>query len=309
MKIVTCAKPFIDIDGFACCVAYAELLQLQGEEAYAVSTSKWNESITKTIHSWGAPLKTSYEPKQTDSFAIVDISDPQYFDALVDVERVEEIIDHHPGLEEFWENKIRDKAHIEFVGAASTLVCEHWKNAGLFEKMSPLSARLLLTGMLDNTLNFKAHITTERDKKAYADLFEKADLPKDWPALYFGECQQAIEANLPEAIRNDTKTLQILGVTEKMKVGQLAVWDAKQLIQKTKEVFVETMSAAGPVWFMNLISITEGKSYFLSPHKEVQEFLSSVLGIHFQEDKAEAARLWLRKEIVKTALEKGVFKK
>ena len=56
-------------------------------------------------------------------------------------------------------------------------------------------------------------------------------------------------------------------------------------------------------WILNIISITEGKSYFLCPDPKLQEPFMKLLDIQFQENQAAADRLWLRKEISKAAQE------
>jgi inorganic pyrophosphatase/exopolyphosphatase len=65
-------------------------------------------------------------------------------------------------------------------------------------EMGQASARLLMCGILDNTLNFGAKITTERDRRAYQELSKIADLPEDWPAQYFAACQAGIVHDLPQ---------------------------------------------------------------------------------------------------------------
>jgi nanoRNase/pAp phosphatase (c-di-AMP/oligoRNAs hydrolase) len=162
MRLVTSGSAYVDIDAYAGCVAYAELLQTHQEDAQAVSTAPLNESISETVHSWHAPLLTltEYNPSEDDTFTLIDVSDPSYFDKIVDIDRVDEVIDHHPGFEKHWQGLIGDKSDIEFIGAACTLVYERWRAAGQLGRMSVLSARLLICGILDNTLNFGAQPTT-----------------------------------------------------------------------------------------------------------------------------------------------------
>jgi inorganic pyrophosphatase/manganese-dependent inorganic pyrophosphatase len=45
MKIITSGASYLDIDAYACCIAYAELLNLQGIPARAVSSAKPNASV------------------------------------------------------------------------------------------------------------------------------------------------------------------------------------------------------------------------------------------------------------------------
>lgn len=299
MKIVTSGAPYMDIDAYAGCVAYAELLQAQGFEARAVSTAPLNESISETVRSWRAPLYTSHESSQADTYALIDISDPEYFDTMVVLDRVDTIIDHHTGFEEYWRERIGDKAYIEFIGAACTLVYEHWKQAGLLNKMSVTSARLLVYGILDNTLNFGAKVTTPRDSEAYDDLLTRADLPADWTAQYFRECQRTILSDITRAIRNDTKTLSFKSFEQPVAVGQLTAWDSTEVLSKHQATMQKTLASVRPDWFMNLISVSERKSYFVTDNIEVQKWLTGLLGVQFDGTIAIADRLWLRKEILK----------
>ncbi len=299
MRIITAGAAFLDIDAYAGCIAYAELLQLQGIPAAAVSTAPLNESITKTVQSWGAQLLTSYTPQANDTYTLIDVSDPAHFDTFVAVDRVDTVLDHHPGFEQFWQERIGAGTDIDFIGAACTLVFEHWQAAGLAKQMSTTSARLLVCGILDNTLHFGAKITTERDHAAYKALLPLADLPDDWPAQYFGECEAAILADVVTAVRHDTKILTFNGYDQPLSFGQLAVWNTGQVLDTYADSIADTLSVIRPDWFMNLISISERKSYFITTNPAVQAWLSQLLGLQFNGSVAVADRLWLRKEVIK----------
>lgn len=177
MKIVTSGLSFLDIDAYAGCIAYAELLNLQGHQALAFSSAIMNESISKTVRQWNAPFAQNYTPNNDDTFILMDVSEPQFIEKKADINRVEEVIDHHIGYEAFWHERIGDKANIEFIGAACTQVYELWVRAGLLDRISETSARLLICGILDNTLNFKANVSTQRDRLAYEQLSKIANLP------------------------------------------------------------------------------------------------------------------------------------
>lgn len=298
MKIVTAGSRYVDIDAYACMIAKSELCNLLGEETIPVSTTVLNESITPTILSWGSPLQTSYQPAGDDIFGIVDITDPDFLDGTVDISRVVEIVDHHSGYEKDWQDRIGAKAHIEPVGAASTLVFEQWQSSSRVAEMSELSARLLLTGILDNTLNFGASLTTERDHQAYKTLLSMVHLPTNWPEQYFGECQQLIEADLPAAILHDAQS-NFAKLPET--AAQLLVWDASTLLNKRHAELTKALNAMSETWFVNLISLKEGQSYILVSDQSNQAQLAKLMGLTFQNGTAPAGRLWLRKEIVKAA--------
>lgn len=303
MQIVTSGQPFLDIDGYASCIALAELLRLQGKEAIACSSARFNAGITATVQAWGGELKVDYTPTANDTFIVVDVSEPEYFDAMVDLERVVEVIDHRPGFEAYWQNKIGKSADIDFVGAACTIVFERWQNAGLLDQMSKTSARVLICGILDNTLNLGAKITTQRDTLALSKLTQLAQLPHNWPEHYFTECQTSMLSNLQQSIVDDSKVMQFPSQQHKTNIGQLALWDAQDFIQSHKNTLQEVLAAKQIPWFMNLIDIRSGKSVFVCQDLDLKPWLAELLGITFVDDVATADRMWLRKEIMKQALD------
>ncbi|HXH26803.1 MAG TPA: DHH family phosphoesterase [Candidatus Acidoferrum sp.] len=302
MKIITSGKPYIDIDAYAGIISYAELLNLQGQPAIAYSSSVPNESVPPAILAWKTPLVTEYVLQPGDTFALVDISSPDQFDPLVEVERVATVIDHHTGHEQFWLEKLGpDHAHIEFVGSACTLIYELWRDSGLLGQISELSARLMIAAILDNTLNFKAHLTLQRDHDAHQALLSLAHLPQDWAATYFSQCQEVITENLERAIRNDTKVVDKPIIPHYPTCfGQLVVWDAQPVLAQLPTIR-STLAGMKADWAMNLVSIHEGKSYFIADDPDVQAALANITGVSFDESLAQADRLWLRKEIVKQA--------
>lgn len=306
MKIVTSGPEYVDVDAYGGCVAYAELLGLQGEAAQAMSTAPINESITSSVRAWHAPFETSYEPNPNDEFAVIDVSDPEFFDPSVDVDRVTEIIDHHPGFEDFWKSKIGDEAHIDFIGAACTLVYERWLDAKKLDDMSTLSARLLLVGIIDNTLDLKIGITTERDRDAYNVLTEKAQLPEGWKAQYFHEYAQAIEADMRTALKNDLKKLpDVLEPALPRVIGQIVVWegDGPEFIERHIADMRTVFEPISRDWGMNVICVPDNKSYIVAQNLASQVKLSKVMGIDFKDYTAPTERLWLRKEILKAGQE------
>lgn len=305
MKIVTSGAKYIDIDAYAGCIAYAELLQLKGEDALAVCTAPLNESVSDTVRSWNAQIKNVYEPSENDEYILIDVSEPEQFDKIVKLEKVSEVIDHHPGLESYWQEKIGDKAIIDFIGAACTLVYESWVKSGLLGKMSVTSARLLICGILDNTLNFGAKVTTPRDIEAYNELLKIAELPDNFTVQYFTECQNAILQDLIIAIQNDTKILSFRTFGQQISVGQLVVWDGSNILADSQNIIKETLLVIKPDWFMNLVNVGEGKSYFITENASVQNWLEKLLKVSFSNNVAVADHLWLRKEIIKQDIEQS----
>lgn len=300
MRIITSGAHYIDIDAYAGCIAYAELLRELGQPAQAVGEATLNQSVPPILREWQTDFKTVYTPSSDDTFTLIDVSESEYFESFVDQSRIDEVIDHHPGFEEYWKERIGGHAIIEHVGAACTQIFEKWEQAGILGQMSRTSARLLMCGILDNTLNFGAKITTERDRRAYDELRNIADLPEDWPAQYFIACQAEIVSDLPQAVQDDTKAKHGLKTfSDTLAIGQLAIWDGAELAAHSFGTFKRTLSANKPLWFMNLISIKDGRSYFVTDEPTVQVWLAELLNIEFDGNVAAADRMWLRKEILK----------
>lgn len=301
MKIVTSGLTFLDIDAYGGCIAYAELLRLQGVAAVAFSSATINESVTKTILSWRVDFVDAYTKNDEDTFVLIDVSEPEYLEKHVDIDRVEEVIDHHVGFEEFWKARLsKEKVNIEFIGAACTQVYEKWVASDLLNSMSETSARLLIAGILDNTLNFKASVTTSRDIAAYESLLKIANLSSNWIAQYFSECQESIFSDIQIALKNDTKMMKFHNINvNSIAFGQLVIWDANKAISEYRSDIEQTMGTMSNNWFINVVSINEGNSYFICSNDIVSGWATNILNIHFNNRLAKANRLWLRKEVFK----------
>ncbi len=302
--VVTSGKPYLDIDGYAGCVAYAELLRTQGHTAIAASTSPLNESVPSTLRSLKAEFETDYQSVPNDVFALIDVSDPDHFDRFVNLDHVVEVIDHHVGFEKYWSERPCVKLDVEFIGAACTQIYERWQRAGLLNQMSETSTKLLMAGILDNTLNFGASVTTDRDRTAYKDLRQRTALTDDWPAQYFTECERTILGDFEAAVLNDSKVLKFEMFEHAISVGQLVIWDAGPILNQ-QQAIKRTLQSKKPNWFMNVISLKDRCSYVITDDQQIQVWLSNLLGLEFHRDVAKAGRLWLRKEIIKRDLELG----
>ena len=298
MKIVTSGSKYIDIDAYAGIIAYSNLLRLKGIQAKAVSTAKLNESITSSLLELNTKLD-KYEEKEDDEFIIIDVSNKDYFDEIVKESKIVEVIDHHTGFEEYWERKLGENSKIEFIGSVATLIVEDYEKENLLEKMSKDIAILLMSAILDNTLNFQAKVTNERDKIAYKKLLKIASVNDNYAEKYFLECQQNIERDLKVAIENDTKVEKICDLLPRV-FGQLTLWN-KEFIISNKEIVYETLHHIDKEWMMNLISLEDAKSYIIAEDTNVKVGLERLFNKSFEDDILELENVWLRKEIIKKA--------
>ena len=295
--IITAGSTYLDIDAYACAVAMAELLRLLGEKAIAYSVSPYNYSICDFLIKKG---QIAHElPEGNAEFIIVDVSDPDYIKDSVPLDKVIAVYDHHVGFEEYWENKIGGGAHIEFIGAAATLIWREWKKAGLCDRISADIAKLLIAAILDNTLNLTAKNTTNEDIETFHELCQIAEINDNWRGVYFSAVQKSVEADLKNALFNDIKTVKDNPVLP-YKVGQLCVWDTESVLARLDEIrewFGESKS-----WMVNIIDIKARCSYFLCDEKGYQQKLEKLFNIHFENGVAKTKVSYLRKEIIKKTI-------
>jgi inorganic pyrophosphatase/exopolyphosphatase len=294
---VTPGAAYSDIDGMGCAVAYAELLRAEGKDAHAVLPGRLNDTITTTVRSWKPEFAT--EAPADAKLVLVDVSNPQFIASWRSLDHVIEVYDHHSGAEQFWADRIGERAHIEFIGAACTLIWEQYVKRGHTEKISQTSARLLLTGILSNTLNFNAGLTHKRDRDAFVALKPLAKLPEDWPSGYYHEMEASIMADVKRAVADDTKVVDVPNLKLTVAIGQLELWDASDLLPKYCPEIKEALTRDGHLWFHTSPSISEGRNYLYTTDESVKKLLTRAIGAKFNGDIGHTTRLYLRKEILK----------
>ena len=224
----------------------ALLMRAKGLKARAVSTSIPNASLPPSILAWSTDFSRTYDYNEQDSFIIIDTSSPKHLDKIVRFEKIEAIIDHHLGFEDYWAKKIGEKSQIKFIGAARTLVYEAWEQAGLADQISPTSAKLLTCGILDNTLNFSAKITTQRDREAYDKLISILGFSSDWSQTYFSSCIETILNDIPAALKNDIKLIDFKTLNKQLAAGQITIWDGSDFLNRYRQDICDTLGGMKP---------------------------------------------------------------
>lgn len=296
--IVTAGAHYLDIDAYACMVALAELLQLQGRDAVAWSAASHNYSVCPSLTTSAQILPELPNGWEAHGiYIIVDVSDPEYLQKTIPLDNVVAIFDHHVGFEHYWESRIGETARIEFLGAAATLIYREWKNAKLQDKMSHSTARLLIAAILDNTLNLTSSNTTAEDVDTFRALCAHAGVDEIWCAAYFSEVQAGVEADLRNALQNDTKTLRDNPILPP-KVVQLCVWDAERILCRLPEI----RSWFDGYWMLNLIDLQHRCSWFVCDDPLYQSKIGRLFGVPFEKGVAKTPTPWLRKEIIKKTI-------
>ena len=303
IKIVTSGKSYFDIDGYACCIAYAELINFLNGAGAAIpfTSAPFNYSVSKSVIDLGKKIETpkTFTPGPDAECIVMDVSDPRFFDPITEGKSIVEIFDHHVGFENYWQEKLGAKSKIEFMGCAATLIFEEWEKAKLVSQMSPETAKILTAAILDNTLNLIADVTSQRDITAQKMLCKIGKISEEWCEKFFIECQEEIERDLISAIRKDAKNdCNVPNLPQG--IGQLTLWDAQKLLQKRDEIY-KAMETVSSVWMINIISIKNKKSYFVCNNEEARNKLQKIFAVKFDNDIAILNKAMLRKEIIKQA--------
>jgi nanoRNase/pAp phosphatase (c-di-AMP/oligoRNAs hydrolase) len=299
-KILTAGSTYLDIDAYACAVAMSELLRLQGVNAVAYSNAPCNYSVCDSLTAKGQILREipSDVSEQDASYIIVDVSDPEFLKSSVPLDRVVEVYDHHVGFESYWQEKLGDGAHIEFIGAAATLIYREWKKARFEKKMQPATAHLLIAAILDNTLNLTSTNTTEEDIEVFNDLCAYAGVGDEFRASYFSEVQKNVEADLKNALFGDIKTVRDNSILP-AKVAQLCVWNAESVLERLPEI---RGWFTNEPWMINIIDLAKNCSFFVCDDKSHQEKIARVFDVIFKAGVAQTSLPYLRKQIIKNTL-------
>ena len=293
--ILTAGATYLDIDAYACMVAMTELLRLQGLEAVAWSDAPCNYSVCPSLAEEGQVSKDL--PSEDGQYIIVDVSDPDYLAKTVPLNQIVAVYDHHVGFESYWKERIGEKACIEFIGAAATLIYREWKKACFEDQMTQTCARLLAAAILDNTLNLTSANTTDEDREAFRELCTLAGIEDDWRGFYFSEVQQTVEKDLKNALLGDLKTVRGNMVLPPL-VAQLCVWDAESVLARLSEIRQWFRDRSDP-WMINIIELKHRCNYFVCDDNPYQRKMEDVFGVHFRDGVARTTITYLRKELIK----------
>ena len=294
--IITSGRKYIDIDAYASMMAYRELLKvIDNNNIIASTTATLNQSVPPLILDLKYSLDVPID-NENNEYILLDVSNPDFFDEQVKPSKIIEIIDHHAGFEQHWATYPNIKTQIEFIGSVCTLIYEKIIQSGHIEILDTDLCKLLVAGILDNTLNLKASITTDRDRSAYNELLRLGKVPEDFYKEYFFACETEITKDFEKAIKDDLK-IEKAGILPEV-IGQMIVLNLDNFDQeKMNEIF-----AAYPEWMMNVMLLEEGKSYIYFGGDGVGQRLEQLFDKKCRSDNLLVLdKFLLRKQIMKKA--------
>jgi manganese-dependent inorganic pyrophosphatase len=292
-----------DLDGFACSVALTEFLNKTGQTAVMKVFGKPTVEVEYLLERFGLKIQED-AAVPLDHVVLVDTSEILAIDKSIKPENVIEIIDHR---------KINDaalfknaKVQVEPVGSAATLIAEKYEKTGT--EISIKTATLLYGAIVSNTLNFRANVTTDRDRRMAEWLGGKLELPEQFIEEMFRAKSDVSGVKLGEKIEADFAVFNIGG--QKVGIGQLEITDVKKLIETRKPEIMDILQKLKfqeklDKVFLSCIDLGEEFNAFVALEPATQQALSSILHVSFEQNVAYREGFIMRKEIIPLLKEKS----
>ncbi|MDD5050624.1 MAG: DHH family phosphoesterase [Candidatus Pacebacteria bacterium] len=296
-----------DLDGLSCLFAYTEFLKSQGKNVIAGIIGIPHEEARYVLERFEISSPKAFKnAKKFDEIILLDASVANNLEDTIRPEQVIEIIDHRQVHEA---GKFPNaKAQIELVGAAATLVAEKFMKENIVP--SKESTLLLSSAIISNTFNFKAGVTTDRDREAAKWLHKIAKLPEGfWKELFMAKSDMT-GTKLWEKIEGDF-SWNLLG-GKKVGTAQIEMIGAKALIHERLSEILDYLHRLKKELvldfiFLNAVDLEVGEVFLITDEQDTRDLLEKILGIHFVGNIARKGEFIMRKQIkplIKQALEK-----
>ena len=286
-----------DIDGVACAIAYAELLNSTGKPSEVRFFGEEHDEAKYVMQRFGIGRPESIlDACGYELIALVDTSQLSALENRVPPENVTEIIDHRA---------VNDAAsfpnaavQIELVGSAATLIAEKFFAHGVAPSRD--AAILLYSAIISNTLNFTGSVTTERDRTAAASLNNIAKLSDSFARELFEAKSDLSGTKLAATIEGDFAQFNIAG--KNIGIAQLEVIGANNLIATRKGEIIDALHAQKrelrlDYTFLNTIDLAGGPNIIVALDRDSERLLTSTLAVHFAEGIGLADKRPMRKQI------------
>ncbi|MEK7094586.1 MAG: DHH family phosphoesterase [Patescibacteria group bacterium] len=286
-----------DMDGTACAIAYAELMNRLGVEAEAAIMGEPTVEAVFVLNILSVSSFLKREKfKVTDKIVLLDASEARFFVGRLAPEQVIEVIDHRMVNEA--EKFVNAKIQIEMVGAAATLVAERFREANIMP--SETSARLLQAAIISNTQNFQSKTTTEQDHNMMKWLDELAPLPDGFVHKMFEAKSDFVGDKLAIAMDAEAGSNVMNGKT--VSCVQLEMIGSAVLVRDRKNEIIEILSRMKTengydYIYASFLDIEEKVNRILCDDMSFQSFLSKALDINFENGLALRNEIIMRKEI------------
>ncbi len=296
MKVVTSYEN-PDLDGTSCMYAYSELLNKLGLESNYYIWGQPKSEVRIVCNIFDIKLKGLDSLGKDNEFIITDFNGLSMMHKDVNIEKLVEVIDHHTLSKDLPKYK-NAKIQIENVGAAATLVAERFKSLNI--KPSREAAILLFYGIISNSINLKAKITSKKDIEISNWLKQQCDeITTEKIEEIFRKKSIIDENHLREEMECEITTpCQNKNVI----VGQIEIVDVDDFLRIYKNKIINILKKVkeeknADYAFINCVDILNGYIRILGADKESNNFVNSFFDIPFSDGIGFADHLIQRKEM------------
>ena len=287
-----------DLDGIAGIIAYTEFLQKTGKEVMSGLMNVPHDEAKYILDRFNIKYpKLIQDGHDFEEIILVDASELVGLRDKIDPKKVAEVIDHRKtnDSDKFPNAKIQ----IEFVGAAVTLIAEKFINSDI--NISKESAILICGAIISNTLNFRADVTTDRDKRAFEIINKTAQLDEDFSRELFLSKSNLIGSLLEEQIRRNFAWFVV--AERKFSITQIEMIGARKLVKERGSEIIEILEKIKKELnldfiFQTIIDLEEFKNFFVTKDIEAQNLLEKIFNVKFNGVVAERDNMILRKQIM-----------
>jgi len=300
MMIVVTPKINPDLDGYACSLAYTELLKKEGKEAIGIAAGQIQREIEFLNKEFGFERlpNNSKIIEKAKGIVLVDASSLKGLPIEIRAEKVVEVIDHRvaPRTNKLFPNA---KIQIEEMGAAATLVGERFRGENI--NISKKATIFLHCAIASNTLNFNVDFVSVRDRTIFNWLKEKANTPDGLIRRMFEYKSQFDNKSFRKTITNDFKEIEINN--KLIGIAQLEIIELEGVLGKRSKQLFEILGKLQKekgldFIFLTSVDLEKGINIFATHHNATKDLLEKLLDVSFKDNFAKKKSFLLRKQII-----------
>jgi manganese-dependent inorganic pyrophosphatase len=261
-----------DTDSIVSAIALAGLLNSEGKEARAVKKGNLNKESQWALDHCQAKDSIEELENVPDGQEVFFVDFNEFDQCPLNPEKVKLIglLDHHK-LGSGWKTEEPILFRVEPVGATSTLMAKIYR-----EKNIPLPenlAKLLLCGIISDTLNLTSPTTTEEDKHWAKKLSEQTNENVEELANNLFEAKSDLSSFTPEEVAKlDYKVFNFIG--KKIGIGVIETVrsdNAKELEGELKKVMGKIKSEEGLDYvYLGIVDILNNQTELLIGDEETK---------------------------------------
>lgn len=288
-----------DMDGTSCMFAYSELLNKLGIKSNYFIWGTPKKEVGIVCDLFNIKLGGLTQLKSEYDYIAVDLNGLDQMHEIVTVNNLIEIIDHH-SVSKYVPTYVNAKIQIEQVGAAASLVAEKFKENNI--KPSRDAAILLYYGIISNSINLKAHTTTDKDIEMTEWLKKQCDEISEEKIKEIFEAKSKIE---DKDLRTEMECEIPLVVDDKgIIVAQLEVANLEEFLIDKKEKIVNVLSHVkeekNPDYiYINCVDILNGYTIVIGCDDDSNRMVEDVFGISMTNGIGKVDDIIQRKEMTR----------